>query len=710
MTLRTIRPAAVLLGLGLLTATACASGPAETVVGSGAAQPPSESAITPAATLAPALERGAALARSPHDAEMSEVVLDARGGAALTLDVEGGVRLWTGLQAGEADAPLSLPVQEPSWMSLARAEDGGFVVAFIDTTGGGRVARVEVEGSRARMISAFEIPITDPLFELHVLDGGQRILALGLDHRVRLYDRSGTLVGAVDQPGFVPWQLRVSETPGQAPAIVAVLAGPTRVQPIAVDGDQLVLRGEPRTVALDQGPNRNDLTLSPSGRTAVALRRPRSKGKRFTIELVDLESDERRVLAGEVDGSLRPRMHVVDDERVLLESGTGQGFWVELSAAVPWTEGTGRKQTEALPLSSVRKVALPASAPEERKHTTVIAGVRAVPTPHALVIDALDESGHLELAAAPVQPRAVALDATGTRVAWSSSNAILLDETDGGGALRELLGPGTESGAAVVELAFVGDDQLLAVASDGSASLLSCSDGQTIASTRVSMRGDVSATSFRRDAASGGSLALRGWGRQDPLAVVAVDATGFGESRSELAAQRVKWSALGVGGRDLGGVLDELRVDAAIASEVDALVLDPAGHGWLATRGPQPFLYRLADGTSAPTLLRQGAVQRLVSDPTGHRLAVVQLTHRSTGVEGLAAANRFAVSVLDAATRERVWTRAAIGFQDLEWSADGTRVAVGDREGGVVIDSGTGELVHARRHRALEVTAVPSGS
>lgn len=599
-------------------------------------------------------------------------------------------------------------------MSLARADDGGFVVGFTDTAGGARVARVEVEGARARLVTLFEIPITDPLFELHVLDGGQRILALGLDHRVRLYDRTGELVGAVDEAGFVPWQLRVSETPGQAPSIVAVLAGPTRVQPIALDGDALALHGAPRTVALDQGPNRNDLTLSPDGRTVVALRRPRFKGKRFTIELVDLETDERRVLAGEVDGRIRPRLHVVDGQRALLESGTGRGFWVELAAAVPWTAGTGRKDTQALPLVELQEVALPASSQPQRLHATVMAGVRAVPTGQALVVDALDEAGHLELGAASVWPRAVALDATGTRVAWSTSEGILIDETDGGGILRELPGssPGAGAGAtaSIVELAFVGDDELLALSADGGASLVRCHDGQTIARTRLPVSWGLAASSFRREGASAGSLALLSLRPQEPLQVIDVSDTGFGERRERSRADRVQWSELGVSRHDIGGVLKDLRFTAASASQVDALSLAEDGHAWLTTEGPQPLLYRLApgadDGAAAPTPLRQGRVRRLVLDPTGSRLAVVQITHAATGLGDFAAAERSAVTVLDAQTHERLWTRAAVGFEDLDWSADGARLAVGDREGGAVIEAATGELVHARRHRGLQVTEV----
>lgn len=692
-----------LLGLGLLAATACANRPNETLEHDRSARPPSDAAPTTAATArGSAREESVPLHRSLHATTMSEVVLDARGEAALTLDTDGGVRLWPALRSDAAGAPWALPVQEPSGLSLARDGGEGFVVGFVDTAGGARVAHVVVEGSEARMVSLFEIPTTDPLLELHVLDGGARILALGLDHRVRLYDRTGAQVGGIDRAGFVPWQLRVSERPGEPPGLAVVLVGPPRVQRMVLSGDSLELVGEPRGVALDQGPNRNDLALSPDGTTVAALRRPRAKGTRFTIQLIDLATNGRRMLAGDVDGRIRPRLHFIDDQRALLESGTGQGFWVDLSQAAPWTSGTDKAAIDALVPVPLQAVALPASSQAERMHATVVGGVRAVPTPHALVVDALDEAGHLELGAAPLLPIATALDATGTRAAWSLGRTILLDETDGGGLLREL--PALESPA--VELAFVGDGALLALSADGRASLLGSADGQTIASARVPLGWGLAASSFRREGAGAGSLAVLTQRPQDPLQVLDVSGTGFGEGRQVSRSERVAWSELGVRARDIGGVLATLRFDEVPAGEIDALSLDRDGRAWVATEGPHPVLYRVQDGEATATPLRQGKVRRLVPDPTGQRLAVVHVIQSATGFEVVPTPDRFAVTVLDAATGERVWTRPATDFRDLDWSGDGTRLAVADDEGGAVLDTTTGDIVYARQHAGLQVRAI----
>jgi dipeptidyl aminopeptidase/acylaminoacyl peptidase len=193
---------------------------------------------------------------------------------------------------------------------------------------------------------------------------------------------------------------------------------------------------------------------------------------------------------------------------------------------------------------------------------------------------------------------------------------------------------------------------------------------------------------------------------QDPLQVLDVSGTGFGEGRQVPRSERVAWSELGVRARDIDGVLETLRFDEVPAGEIDALSLGSDGRAWVATEGPQPVLYRVQDGEAKATPLRQGRVRRLVPDPTGQRLAVVHVIQSSTGFEVVPTADRFTVTVLDAATQERVWTRPATDFRDLDWSADGTRLAVADEEGGAVLDAATGEIVYARRHAGLQVKAV----
>lgn len=384
------------------------------------------------------------LQRGVHLDAMTEVALDAKASAALTLDDRGGLRLWPDLGAADAAAPIVLPEIEATWFSLARAGDHDFVIATIDTAGGARVARIEVNDGVAQRHALFELPATDPQFEIHALEGGERILALGKDHRVRLFDNTGKVISEIDQRGFIPWQLRVVQTPGQPVAVAAVLTQPVRAQALTIDGDQLRTVGEPWMVALDQSPNRNDMSLSPDGKTIAALRRHGKRGKGgFALQLIELATGTRRVIVGALDTKARPRLHFASNDRVLLESGSGKGFWVELAQAVP-------RDATTFPPAVMQTVPLPDALGDLRMQVAEAAGVRAIATGNVLTIDSLASTDHLRVTRQSLSPRAVALDSTGGRLAWASGSKVFLDDTRGDGSLPE----GFDVGASVEALGF----------------------------------------------------------------------------------------------------------------------------------------------------------------------------------------------------------------------------------------------------------------
>jgi hypothetical protein len=338
----------------------------------------------------------ATLERLAHQAWMTEVVLDPRGEAALTLDSDGGVRLWPSLDLGFGDEqePYRIPVHEPLWLSLAKLDSEptqGFTLGFVATNNAGSVYRVTPGETEWTITESFALSPEDPLLELHVLDGGARILALGVDHRVRLYSVEGELVSVIDERSFGPWQLRVSGGVGEPPKLAAILAQPLRVQPLRLVDDVLEIAGPARALELDRGPNRNDLELSPDGTTIATLRRPRRNHPQWSVELIDLATDDRRLIAGRVDTKLRPRMHFVGDDRLLLESGSGRGYLVDLSlAAAPAKiddlQPDSKFAKRLAGALSHERVDLPASAerwatPEDdtgiRMHASVVNGVRA---------------------------------------------------------------------------------------------------------------------------------------------------------------------------------------------------------------------------------------------------------------------------------------------------------------------------------------------
>ncbi len=392
------------------------------------------------------------LRRGLHTDPMTEIVLDPSGQAALTLDDRGGLRLWPDVSAASASPPIVLPEQDASWFTIARADGEAFVVATIDTVGGARVARIELTDHGARRRELFTLPASDPQFEIHALDGGRRFLALGKDHRIRLFDDTGVVVSEIDEAGFVPWQLRVVQTPSRPVAAAVVLTQPVRAQALTLENDALHLVGEPWMVALDQSPNRNEMALSPDGTTIAALRRHGKRGRGFALQLIELATGNRRVIVGELDDRARPRLHYADDERVLLESGTGNGFWIELAQAVP-------RDAQTFPPAVMTKVPLPGAAGDLRMQVCESAGVRAVASGDSLLIDPLDDQGHLRITRLPLHAGPAALDGQGQVVAWAEGNRVFID-TVGDATAKPA---GFDASAAVQALAFDQQDRLVVV-------------------------------------------------------------------------------------------------------------------------------------------------------------------------------------------------------------------------------------------------------
>jgi hypothetical protein len=616
----------------------------------------------PRVSLRPRVELKQAL----HHADMTEVVLDARGHGALTLDSEGNVRLWPDLVAEHGIEPFSIPVQEPVWMSLARKADGGFVAGFIDTAGGARVGHIDIAGGRASWSPAFVVPPTEPLFELHVLDGGERIVALAVDHRLHLWDADGVTLSRLDEVGFVPWQLRVP--PEKETTVLAVLADPVRLQAISLANDRIARVGEPIPVTLDRGPNRNDLTLTPDGTTALVLQQPRARGKRFELELIDVRSGERRIIAAESDLGHRPRVHPLDGRRVLLESGSGNGFWVDLDKATIWSPENDELDRAAVETQSVMPFTLQASTRETMLHSVVVAGRRVVPTTQGLVVAGLQGEDHRVLERRAFRPLSVAIDAQGHRVAWGTQGGIMLESVEGESSLRTL--EGTDDSMEL--LAFLGDDALVTLGAGGRASILSVADGHLVATQKIAFDWGIANTAWRPLAnEDGGALVLASTKPSAPLQVVDVSQGTFVEVRQIPHEQRSAWPEAGKPRR-------------------------MKSRDWLEQIG-----VAIPEGQ-----LRAAEVMRTEPDPTGRLIAITQMTAHNAGFdeslqEWVEGPHDFVITIYDRKTAQRLWTHAAPGFTDLAWSGDGRRLAVTDTAAGYVLEAATGQTLHERRDLGL---------
>jgi hypothetical protein len=681
---------------------------------SGELGPDGEQPLERADTPAPARDRSVALARNlahvPH-----EVELDPRGEAALTLDRFGGLHLWPNVRVSDVAevAPYALPLQEPLWMSLARDGAGGFVVAVLDTTNAGHVVAVrpgESPNAEGRMTPLFSISPNDPLLEIHVLDGGERLLALGLDHTVRLYDRAGALVSVIDERSFAPWQLRVVHTePGAAPKLAAMLAAPLRVQALELQGDVLRRVGEPRSVVLDRGPNRNDLTLSPDGKTVAALRRPKARGREFSIELIDLETDARRLIAGKSDTTIRARMHFVEAERILLETGSGRGLWVELGNAETLTD-----PTDADPRSSVAKrlhatkhdsIALPGSSERKpqgfdprwdpdwdrgmRFHASVVAGVRVTldrrdadsEGEDRLIVDPLAEDRHLVFGFAKSSFEQVALNHDGKRLAWVQGERVLLRNL-------ELADGDTDfehGRSTILALAFVDDSRLLLVDDKGALLLYEWPAGQLIDETKLDFAWALAGVAYHHDVDGRGWLGYRGNKTGTPARILEISATGLGATTTLDRDQRGQWlDMLSSSNSERAALLGLSERDA---EAVDELAGDRFGRLYYTQKHPRTPLFVRADGDTRAHELPAGQGRELAPSPDGTRLAVIQFRRRADGWRH----EDHLLSVLDVATGERLWTIGSRVGLRASWSGDGSRLAVNLD----VRDAATGELVAA---------------
>lgn len=638
--------ARLLASLALLTA-GCVNTVTETGTSGPGRQPTTEPAAAPATvTVSPqaAALPTVLLTAAPHPSAMLEVMLAPDGGSALTLDVDGGVRLWTSLE--NDGVPWALPVEEPVWMSLA-ATDSGFLAAFVDTTGGAHVARIEVAEEGLRWVTGFDLAPTDPMFELHVLEGGTRILALGVDHRVRLWDANGKVLAELDEHGVIPWQLRVGhDAQGKTHAAVVQFA-PVRMQRLEIADDSMTLAGEPQTLAIDQSPNRNDIGMSADGRYATAMQKPLPKKGRFEIEVVDLHDGTRRMLVADSDTRFRPRVHPLEDE-VIAETGSGRALRLPLDAAVPWAPGSDR--ASLMPIAA-QTVSYDGSNEDSLMHATARGGVHAIAWDGALRVQSIDGQSRTVLQRESFAPRAVGLNPSGTMVAWGTTDEIVLESMDGTGEVRRLAA--TDGTPRV--LAFAGEDHLVTMNDKGQVQLREIESDTVLDTISIPVVWSIEHTGWR-PSDGGGHLVLASARPSEPLQVLTVNAGKLGSVQAVNTSDRLAWPE---GGKPRGTESTDWM--AGLGHPMDALHLRPV---------------EVAGTIPAP----EGA------------LSIVVQKHRSDW-----ASSEVHLTMIDPKRNARVWVRTADALHDASWSQDGGRFAYVDRRGGHVCDAATGESVLDRR-------------
>lgn len=647
---------------------------------------------------APALEQaqivelpGIALAHGGHRADIVDIVLCPDASAALTLDRNGGVRLWPALDGSHE--PLILPIDDPNALSVARTETG-FMIATLDTIGGAEVYEVREHDGELRLDTRFSISPTDPLFELHVLDGGERLLALGVDHRVRLYDAQGKALSVIDEHGFVPWQLRHAETQAGV-ALVAILAGPTRVQPLELRDDHLRIIGEPFAVELDRGPNRNDLAMTPDGEHIAAFSRRKWRSGEWKLHMHALADGQATLIEGKSEGELRPRVHLLDGDRMLLDDGTGVGQLISLIPSQP---------------SAPTIRMLPGSSEPARLFTSIERGVRVVPSGDRFIVDQLDGQEHLHIGRERTPMRGAGLSPDGTRVIWAFTDGWAVESVESLDASNTAQPTIHEHRSPLLLADFVDDDRAVLVSLDGTLELVNPATGWVIASNLVSRR----LTEARLARGESPTLLVRDMGtKHDVLHTIGIDGIS---ARATVVAETAfigpwypsetpdVWTSMTWGRPEWWqkSLLEKsLETELAVALErtqvqIQDMATLPDGARVFAAWSSSEILVRTRPNDimhvgqlEAMRTIGRDPATRLVPSPSGDALAVVYADGQ--------------VSLHDTLTLERQWSRVDTHATALGWSADGTRLVVAGSLGGAVIDAVTGALELERRDFGLHV-------
>ena len=128
----------------------------------------------------------------PGDAHRAAIVggvFSPDGSAAVSIDAQGGIRIWTGLDGDTPNPPRALPGPAARRMAVASTPNG-WVVALVDASGGARVVDVS---KTLEVETRFEVAPSDPLEALLPHDGA--FVALAADRSVRWLDASGAVEG-----------------------------------------------------------------------------------------------------------------------------------------------------------------------------------------------------------------------------------------------------------------------------------------------------------------------------------------------------------------------------------------------------------------------------------------------------------------------------------------------------------------------------------
>lgn len=644
---------------------------------------------------------------APHSAPITVVALSPDGKAALTRDTAGGVRMWPALDGSRE--PLVVPIRDPRSFALGPAEEGGWIAALVDSAGGARVIQIDAAGKMSPLAS---LPPMAMLSEMLVLPGGQRLLGVGSDHVIHLYDRKGKELAKLDKPKLRPAALRIALEAEGGPRVFALTAGEfdktgrfaVEVLPLVIGDAKLELGTDRQTVLLDAPTTPDNPLIAPDGRSVVYVQKQREGSGSWKVHATQLHDGLSTSVDSELVGVM-PRIALLPKGRVLLDDGGGMGRIADLAD----------KQVEVTALRS---------SPTVNHLAAVSAGAtRAIPSTTWLAVHQLDRDEMLYLGYDPVSVTDVGLAPDNQRVAWALGDRLAVEQLVEGGGGEVLEVPGTR-GIGFRNVDFIDADKLVALDWSGGAQVIGWRSGEIV--DAIDVGNNVSVASYAYSAPGEGVLFVRTNLWQNPL-VIELDAGHFAGRHLVYGAANLmgplsptgksidEWGTWTLDGTaklrlftlaELRGGLD--TVSAVNRGEVlgqgypEQYALDAAGHSWwVRTEGvSRPRLYRGKLGTSQSerdVLLPTGFITMLEPSPEGRRIAIAQSRDASQ-----------IVSVYDAETLQLLWARPAASVGGIAWSQDGSELAIaGQFAGGVVYGVEDGQVETSRCGLAFQARKTP---
>lgn len=695
----------LLLGLSLCWALApvgcrhdrgVSASPVAASTGDAQTDPRSGSAPKPDATRRP----GAA-----HTAHIDFLGISLDAAVAITRDGTGAVRLWTALD-GSVE-PAVVPVRGAQFLSAERSEDGITVFA-VDASGGGKVLTVDDTG---RFVERGALPPFAPLFEGHVLPGGERILVLHRDHSMRLLDVRGKELARYEARRFRPRQLRLSDDGQTVLAVIPTkrTAGQFKAElqrlRIEDDGTPRIARlGSPKLIETATEITRNTAAMSPDGERFAAVNRVAGTGWEVSVHgLGDPDAAPER-LTVQMPAHIVPSLGFVAPGHLFVSTNDGALSWM--------IDIEGGK--------TYPRTAPPQDFTHKGKVQAFGRGRQVAGFGTWLFVHEVDDCKHRFLGYGSLQAQTVAVSPSGKHVAWGYIQGSVYVEPVDADVAQTIVLPGTTT-RWPTKIRFFDDEHVVVADTAGGLTLYHWPTRDVVATEGIpsgirNLEIDASRNLMLVDGQANTSrvyeISTRGFG---DVHVLADRAYRSGLLAAHASDQPVVWT-LDSGNRLRHYTLDELRGDLSREASLEKgqalgpgqpapLAIDARGRRYGIRwdgRGMELFVEDPARAKERPgaadaITVPGDNVTRIVPSPEGDRFVAVTgagqaMTLRAYDAQGL---------------RERWSFSTGVHNNDVVWSPDGRFVAVAAMTGAVLLDAATGEPVRRRCGLDFQVSGSP---